>query len=302
MGKKFVEEEFQWGDSGRRGSQISSKISPGSVHVALKGGSPVEQRSDGHTVFSLLILSVLLIALTVVVVCSGCAKKIVTPADILDMDGRSNVKDLVHNLSATLTGTPTTATLMGVTAPVVGSGKYTSCSFPTASLGMTPGMPFTAVCVVNSTSAYDDGLNHLMLLNRDGPASTYGWEIYKSMYGLVSISTWSQGVSVWTGIWCTATNWAPKTPHIVIATVDENNNQRIFLDGVEGFVRSEITSSPREEALGTNLYVGVYDDGLFPIEGSILAAIYNGVLSDDEIASLSAMTHWTDIHHLPHKR
>ncbi|MBU4217346.1 MAG: hypothetical protein KKB90_00080, partial [Actinobacteria bacterium] len=44
----------------------------------------MEQRSGEHAVFSLLILSVLLIALTVVVVCSGCAKKIATPDDPKD--------------------------------------------------------------------------------------------------------------------------------------------------------------------------------------------------------------------------
>jgi hypothetical protein len=62
----------------------SIPFSPGSVRIAPQGGSPVEQRRSEHRVYSLLILgvlSVLLIALTVVVVCSGCAKKIATPDD-----------------------------------------------------------------------------------------------------------------------------------------------------------------------------------------------------------------------------
>ena len=215
-----------------------------------------------------------------------------TAPDVLHMDGTPSVRDLAHDIPATLSGTPRTAPLKGAVAPVVGPGAYGSCSWPSASLGMTPGMPFTAVCVVNSSAAHDDGVPHLMLMNRDGIASTYGWELLKTAYGLVAIGTWSHGSAVWTAIECNASNWAAGTDHVVIATVDEDNNQRIFLDGVEGFLHST-TSSPREEAIGPDLYVGVHDDGIFPLQGSILAAIYKRILSDEEIASLGRMTDWS---------
>ena len=94
-----------------------------------------------------------------------------------------------------------------------------------------------------------------------------------------------------------ATNWAANTTHIIVATIDADNNQRIFLDGVEGFEATEVSggSYARETALGTSMYFGIHDDGTYPIGGPILGAVYDGLLTDSEIASISAMTNWRDL-------
>ncbi len=207
------------------------------------------------------------------------------------MDGTAAIKDSVHGIPATVTGTPATSTLLGATAPVVGAGGYSSVYWPTAALGITPGMPISIVCAINSTGTWDDGVSHLFYISRDGMSSQEGMEVYKSAYGLAVVGTWSGGIAQTRGIWLDANNWAPNTPHIVIATVDADNNQRIFLDGVEGFTDS-LLKCGRETALGTNTYFGIHDDGMFPLNGSILAAVYNKVLTDAEIARISAATSW----------
>ena len=47
--------------------------------------------------------------------------------DKLAMDGTSAIKDLVSGASFAVAGTPTTATLLGATAPVISATQYTSC-------------------------------------------------------------------------------------------------------------------------------------------------------------------------------
>ena len=213
---------------------------------------------------------------------------------LMRSDGTPAVRDAIHNIAATLTGTQRTATLMGVTAPVVSSSAYTSCSFPTASLGLSPGMPISIVCVVNTRGVqWNDGVPHLMFMTRDGTDCRGGFEICKSAYGYVFVGTWLNGDAKVKAVGLTAGNWAPNTPHIIIATIDAGNNQRIFLDGVEGTGSSGTCA--RETQLGANAYIGVHDDGQFQLDGSILTAIYNGILSDAEIASISAMTDWTKL-------
>lgn len=214
------------------------------------------------------------------------------PPRLLLMDGTAAIKDSVHDLAATMTGTPDTDTLMSVTAPVIGAGSYTSCNWPTASLGITPGMPMTLIAVINSTDTWDNGTNAILMMSRSDLSSTHGWELYKSLYGMLAINTWCNGLTKWTAIGLNGTNWAPNTTHIVIAIIDAYNKQRIFLDGVEGFSVSD-AGNPRELQIGTNLTIGVHDDLNFPIDGSILCAYERGVYDDEEIAAVSAMTDWS---------
>lgn len=166
-------------------------------------------------------------------------------------------------------------------------------SWPTASIGLIPGMPFSIVAAVDTNGTqWNDGVPHIMFITRDGIACNGGFELYKSAFGFVSINTWLNGDDKWTAIGLTAENWAPGK-HVVAAIIDEYNNQRIFLDGIEGFTSQG--SCGREEMLGTNSYIGIHDDGIFPLDGSELSTIYGRVLTDDEIALVSSTTLWTDL-------
>ena len=215
---------------------------------------------------------------------------------LMRSDGTSLIKDAVHNLAATLAGTPTTATLLGVTAPVIGAAAYTNVSYPTASLGIAPGMPISIICVVNKTPAWNDGNIHLMYMNIIGTGpplwETEGYELLQYA-SVVLINSWHGTGSKNTAIAVDSTNWSANTKHVVIATLDAANNQRIFIDGTEGFA---VTGScSRETSVGPDSYIGIHNDGNFPLEGAQLTAIYSGLLTDGMIFDIGAMTNWSDL-------
>ncbi len=206
------------------------------------------------------------------------------------MDGTTAVKDLVTGASFTMAGTPATGALLGATAPDIGSGKYTSCSIPVATIGLTAGQPITIVCVVNVAWDGDDGTLHYLFDSRVGPTNN-GIVIAHRATNTIRIYTYDNGSALKYKELDVASSWSAGT-HVVIATLDAANSQHIFVDGVEGTTSSG--TGVRESAFSTNAMFGC---GLTsaPITGLELCAIWNRVLSDEEITVLSGLLDWTEL-------
>jgi len=216
-----------------------------------------------------------------------------TDSELLLMDGTTAIKDEISNTAFTMTGTSGFQTLLGKLAPTLSTSKYTSCNIENTTIGLTAGMPISIMAVVNTTGIqWNDEVPHLMFITRDSAACNGGFELCKSAYGYLVIGTWLNGAEKWTAVVLTAANWAPGL-HRVLATIDSANNQRIFLDGVEG--TNSQGSCARETVLGTSSYVGIHDDGVFPLNGSILVAMWSRVLSTPEIMRLSSLTSWANL-------
>jgi len=204
-------------------------------------------------------------------------------------DGTAAIKDAVHDIPATLTGTPTTASLMGVTAPVISPSAYTSQSFPTASLGLTPGMPISMVFAVNTAWSGDDGQTH-MLIENYADADNY-FLLEKHSWNTLFLRVGSAGGAYKQKTMdVDATNWAAETDHVIVVTISADNTQRLWLDGCEAYQESGDDHGVRETALAANTYFGcdAQWDGYNLLDGSGLFAIYEGILTDAEIDTINA--------------
>ncbi|MFA5238306.1 MAG: Ig-like domain-containing protein [Phycisphaerae bacterium] len=208
----------------------------------------------------------------------------------LVMDGTTLNKDLVHDVAATTTGTPSSGSLLGVEAPYISSGGFTRFSYPNSSIGLVAGEPITCIFAVNTTWAGNDGVTHF-LFNTNYSGDHNGIRIVKFSSNYLSVQVYSDDSIKQTSIAVNGTNWAAGVDHIIIITIDEDNNQRIFLDGIEP-TPVHSGSSGRELVMGSWVDIGTSWGYTQRTEGYILCALYNRILSDTEIEDLSGMTEW----------
>ena len=166
----------------------------------------------------------------------------------------------------------------------------TACrmSFPTASLGITAGQPLSIVVVTKTPWAGNDGVTHVCIDARIASGAE-GWFIIKEANRLYfyTILAWAnKNISGPV----TAVNWPADTTHIIIATADAANNQQIFLNGTP-----QVTvggAAAREASINANLFIGTDRATATPWNGPQFVAIYNRVISANEIALLSRMGAW----------
>jgi hypothetical protein len=209
------------------------------------------------------------------------------------MDGSTSIIDLITHTPFTMAGTPTTASLLGVTAPTISATAYTSCTIPTATIGMTAGQALSIVCVVNTpTWAGNDGVTHYFLnttasgTNQIALVKLNDNNLYFGVRD--AAGNWKQRVKA-----ATAVTWAAGT-HIVMMTRAADGTIYAYLDGTE-FGAAVGAGTGIDAAIGANVYIGTNNANASPLSGSILTAIYNRVLSTGEIAALSAMTNWSSL-------
>jgi len=200
---------------------------------------------------------------------------------ILGMDGTAAIKDAIHDVALTLTGTPTTGALLGATAPNIGSGKYTICK---AATPFAAGAPITIAIVCETTWAGNDNAYHWLFEMASG---TQRIIIQKTNLNLLRIYTKdAAGVTRIKSL--SATGWAANVPHVIVATLDASNNQRLWLDGVEATTSSG--AGVRESAVGSYVYFGSDSAGGYMVTGTILAAIYSRVLTDIPTTSVGGVS------------
>jgi len=214
---------------------------------------------------------------------------------VMSMDGTTAIKDIINDTAFTMAGAPTTTALLGAIAPVIGAAAYTSCKIPTATIGLTPGEDISLVFAVNTSWAGDDGLTHELFCS-DGAGDNM-FRVAKFNTGEITVLVSdADGDAKEKYMAVNATNWAANTDHIIVVTVTDGDIQRIFLDGVEGTGSASYGTPVRESALDANLYVGVYYDGglAFTLDGAILCALLDRILTDAEIAVLSGLTNWAN--------
>lgn len=213
--------------------------------------------------------------------------------EIFYMDGTAAIKNTITNTAATTGGTPTTATVLGVTAPKVGAAWYTRCSWDSAAEGFVAGADLSLVLAVNTAWTGASVTDHQLFDSKSG--TNDGIYIDHNAAGhFLRLLTFKTGDATVKFMDINAANWAAGT-HIIIATVEADNTLRIFLDGVEGTNHSA-NDYGREGSLAANTGMGslvAYAANF--LEGAILCAAYDRILTDNEIQAISSYTDWDDV-------
>jgi photosystem II stability/assembly factor-like uncharacterized protein len=168
----------------------------------------------------------------------------------------------------------------------------TACTMtiPTATIGLVAGQDLSAVVVVNTPwDGTDAGTHYLM---------NFASAAYPGSYLQLSSSAgtlyWQSGAQFASKA-INASNWAANTNHIIVVT-RQGANMQVYLDGVAG---TATTTATPELTLDANLSIGTDNAGANFVNGAILCAIWNRVLSAAEIATLSAGTDWDTMGYLP---
>jgi len=209
------------------------------------------------------------------------------------MDGTTSIRDSVTGTAFTMAGTPTTASLLGVVAPTISATAYTSCTIPTATIGMTAGMAMSIVCVVNTPWDGTSAATHMLFAASGTAAAANRLRMLASAGSLYALVSDAANVTYYKYGAINATNWAASANHVCIMTRASDGTIMLYLDGAG--LTSVSGTRRTEAAVNANLYVGTNIDGTFTLEGPILTAIYNRVLSTGEITSISTMTNWSSL-------
>ena len=209
--------------------------------------------------------------------------------DKLLMDGTSSIIDAETGTAFTMAGTPTTASLLGATAPKLGASWYSSCKIAPP---FAAGSPLTILAVVNVAWTGNDGIIHHIVnngrwhgdvgsisLRKDNDNNIIWTTNAKSTYRTVNAATFAAGT------------------HVIICTADAAGARQLFLDGVA--LTNSTGASSREATVGTNLEIGQNSGDPHIFEGAILCAIWGRVLSGTgttgEIGSLFSLAAWSDL-------
>lgn len=178
----------------------------------------------------------------------------------------------------------------GAVATPFALDSRTACTMtiPTATIGLTAGMPLTIMFVINVPWAGNDGASYL-LFDCDTTTNNRICIIKDAVNNLTVSVTTTAGAVKYKSLAVNAANMAANTNHVIIATLAADNTQQIFLDGTAGTTSSG--ASGRETALSTDVYlgtVGAAGPGTYPINGAILAALWGRVLTAGELATIEA--------------
>ena len=168
----------------------------------------------------------------------------------------------------------------------------TACTlkYATADLGLTAGQDISIVCVTKTPWAGNDGVNHTLFETRESSADYEGIIVRKMNTDNLEVVTRTSGGSERSmGLAVNGTNWAADTTHVIIATVT-GTTLGIYLDGTAGAVSGG--SANRETTFGTNTRVGIAFNDALQANAPILVAIFDRVLSAQEIAYISKMGAW----------
>lgn len=172
------------------------------------------------------------------------------------------------------------------------SRTATTLSWPTASLGLTPGQDISIVICCNTPWAGDDGGQHYLLDNRVDDTHNGIMVRKHDTNNLEAFVCDSAGANKCKRMAVSAANWAANSTHIIVVTRTSAGVLRLFLDGIEATV-SGGAGTGLESSFHANTYIGTYYwGGLVPANAPILCAIYNRILTDGEIATLSGMGSW----------
>lgn len=207
------------------------------------------------------------------------------PEQILLSDGSAYIRDAKTGTAFTTAGTPTTASLLGATAPKIGAAWYTDCHIATP---FAAGSALTFLFVVNTAWAGDDGVNHYLWNTR---SATEYVRVYKSSTNLLTVILLTPSGNKSSYIAVDGVNWAAGT-HIVIATIAANGSVQIWLDGISGAASTSLT---REVSWDATSYLGTSYLSSLPVEGAILGAIYDRELDAGEIAAMFALAAWNTL-------
>jgi hypothetical protein len=212
---------------------------------------------------------------------------------IMAMDGTTAIKDAITGTALTMAGTPTFATLLGVQAPKISATEYATCTIPTATIGMTAGMPLSIAIVCQSTWQGDDGVGHYLLNTREA-SGTNDMRLFKhtdnKLYWRIYDATPAERNCATAAL--TAATWAANTPHIIVVTRSVAGVLSAYLDGVVFATLNGGAGTGLEAVVGANVCLGTTAGSGSLLNGSILTAIYGRVLSAGEITALSAMSNW----------
>lgn len=215
---------------------------------------------------------------------------------LLLMDGTTSVEDMVHKIQATTTGTAGFDTLLNVSAPKIGTiggdTFLTSLNFPTADLGLVAGQDLSLVVVTKTPWAGDDAVDHYIVdigNAAPGPNRIFmnKWNDNKVYFGVADSAT----AYVYKTIDVNGTNWAADTEHILIGTRTTGKAVNLYLDGTKATAGVD-TGTGMESSLGTYTWVGTDNQGAKFLNAPVLVAIFDRVLSNDEISRISNMGAW----------
>jgi hypothetical protein len=170
----------------------------------------------------------------------------------------------------------------------------TACTMtiPTATIGLTAGMPLTIMCVVNTPWAGNDGVGHY-LFDAKGAGAGDVFSIYKHTDNKLYFAVGNKSAATSA---LTTTTWPANTNRFIIGTVSAAGTIDVYLTGAAG---TQATGATREAAFDANTYIGSVIDGTLTVNGAILTALWGRVLSAAEIAALSAPATWAGVIDLP---
>lgn len=170
-----------------------------------------------------------------------------------------------------------------------------SMSIPTATIGLVPGQSLSALFVVNTPWAGNDGVNHY-LFDNDGTGSS-AISVLKDTGSNLVVQTSDNGGILKYKYGSVAATWLANVNNVVIATLSAANVQQIFLNGTT--LTTSGGAGGRETTLNANTFIGSLTAGAFPVNGAILAALWGRVLTAGEITALSSPATWASVIDLP---
>jgi len=214
--------------------------------------------------------------------------------------GGGTVQDLVHMINATTTGDAGFDTALNRSFPIVGTVDettyFTSCKFPTGSSGLnlTAGMDMSIEVVTKTPWAGGDSSLHYFTVY-EAAAATNGIRIYYNSTGGGQLNYYvydNAGASKYCTTAATSSEWPADTVHIIVCTRDSSGTLDAYLDGTQFGTVDTGAGTGLESSLGTDLYIGSFTGSNYQANAPIGVAVFDRVLSGDEIDLLSNMTQW----------
>lgn len=215
--------------------------------------------------------------------------------DKLLANGGTDFLDLISGAAFTMTGTPTTASLLGATAPVISATAYTSCKIATP---FSAGQALSIMCVLKTPWAGNDGGDHhIFNMNATAPNSMgITKEASNKLYFVVTDAAGKYKDIGDASL--SALEWAANINHVVICTRDATGVLTLTLDGVaktDHPYADQSGATGLESSVPANVYFGTRSDNTLPINSPILCAIWGRVLSAGERTALSSLASWNTL-------
>jgi len=157
-------------------------------------------------------------------------------------------------------------------------GLAVDAYFANADIGLSAGDGVSGVIILQHNWPGDDGGIHYLLDCRAD--ANNGWALYKSGMNRIYINTVKAGSAKSKWIATNSTNMPAGGISLITFSIDEDNNQQLFLNGVEG--TNIAGTGDRETSINANFYFGKYFSGGYEAGGNMLLFLHRRAFTGRE--------------------